>query len=146
MIDPECALAPLSEADQKIVSDVLKAVVEADGDGLLSRLDRKDLPILYVDENILVRDHITRLLKASDLPIIVVSSQEDLKAELRDRGMSDREILEKLTGVMHPMRSDAELPGLAEVVRAMPAYKVNNPGKSSRRPALPRNKKRDRWN
>lgn len=142
----ERPLPALNPADEKIVKDILKAVVEADGDGMLKRLDRKDLPILYIDEHVLIRDQVTRLLKASDLPIIIVSSQEDLKTELRDRGMSEREILEKLTGMVHPMRSDVEPLGLAEVVHAMPAFKVNNPGKSSQRPALPKNRKRDRWN
>jgi hypothetical protein len=139
-------LQAFSEADQKTVRDILKAVVEADGDGLLKRLDRKDLPILFIDEHALLRDHVARLLRTADLPIIVVSTKDELNAELRDRGMSERDIREKLTGLTHPMRSDAELSGLAEVVRAMPAFKVNNPGKSSRRPALPKNRKRDRWN
>jgi len=137
---------PLTGEDQKIVNDILRAVVEADRDGLLKQMDHKDLPILYIDEHALLRDTVIRTLKAADLPIIVLSSKEELANELRDRGMSEREIQEKLTGMVHPMRSDAGLPDLAEVVRAMPAFKVNNPGKSSRRPALPKNRKRDRWN
>jgi hypothetical protein len=139
-------LHALDPADEKIVKDILKAVVEADGDGMLRRLDRKDLPILYIDEHMLIRNHVTHLLRQSDLPIIVVATQDELKSELRGRGMSERNILEKLTGMVHPMRSDVEPLGLAEVVHAMPAFEVNNPGKSSRRPALPKNRKRDRWN
>jgi hypothetical protein len=113
---------------------------------MLRRLDRKDLPILYIDEHMLIRNHVMHLLRQSDLPIIVVATQDELKSELRGRGMSEHEILEKLTGVTHPMRSDAKLKGWAEEVCAMPVFKVNNPGKSSRRPALPKNRKRDRWN
>ena len=142
----ERPLPALNPADEKIVKDILTAIVEADGDGLLGRLPREQLPILYIDEHALLRDHVTRLLKTSDLPVIVVGSLDEVKGELRTRGMSEREIQEKLTGMVHPMRSDAELSGLAEVVHAMPAFKVNNPGKSSQRPALPKNRKRDRWN
>ena len=106
----------------------------------------RETPILYLDEASVAIPHLHQVLKDSNLPVIVVTGREELRKVLIERGMSEREIQAKLTGVTHPMRSDAELTGLAEVVRAMPAYKVNNPGKSSRRPALPRNRKRDRWN
>ena len=105
----------------------------------------RDLPILYV-EHALHAPQVIEKIRSANLPLIVISSKDELRAELRERGMSEREIQEKLTGMVHPMRSDAGLPDLAEVVRAMPVFKVNNPGKSSRRPALPKNRKRDRWN
>jgi hypothetical protein len=105
----------------------------------------RELPILYV-EHALHAPHVIEAIRAAKLPLIVIASPEELRGELKSRGMSEREILEKLTGMVHPMRSDVEPLGLAEVVHAMPAFKVNNPGKSSQRPALPKNRKRDRWN
>jgi hypothetical protein len=105
----------------------------------------RELPILYV-EHALHAPHVIEAIRAAKLPLIVIASPEELRVELKSRGMSERKIQEKLTGMVHPMRSDVEPLGLAEVVHAMPAFKVNNPGKSSQRPALPKNRKRDRWN
>ncbi|BDD79904.1 hypothetical protein [Burkholderia phage FLC9] len=104
----------------------------------------RDLPILYVGHS-LHAPHVIEKIRAAQLPLIVIASPEELRGELQNRGMSEREIQEKITGLTHPMRSDAKLPSLAEVEYAMPVFKVNNPGKSSRRPALPKNRKRDRW-
>lgn len=136
----------MSEGDQQIVADIMKAVSKADSNGLLSQLPRDNLPILYVDEHALVRDEVIRALRAADLPMIVCATLGEAQDELRSRGLTDREIQAKLTGITHSMRSDVELPSLAEVECAMPVFKVNNPGKSSQRPALPKNRKRDRWN
>jgi hypothetical protein len=106
----------------------------------------RETPILVLDDHSSAIPNLHQALKDAGLPVIIVNGQEELRKVLTDRGLSEREIREKLTGLTHPMRSDAELSGLAEVVRAMPAIKVNNPGKSTRRPALPKNRKRDRWN
>lgn len=108
------------------------------------------LPILFVDDHRGFSPDILNTLReglaASGTPVIIFTDREELQGELSKRGMSDAEVREKLTALTQGMRSDAEFKNLAEVVRAMPAYKAEIAEKGSKRPALPKNRKRDRWN
>lgn len=107
----------------------------------------RESPVIYLDKVAAVNPHILKVLEGSSLKIVVVTTIDDLRSEIRERGMDERITLEKITGVAQGMRNDAEFPDLAEVLRAMPIRKLAKEDlKSSKRPALPKNRKRDRWN
>ena len=132
------------EERELIATSIKKDLDRMYKEGTLKREERP--PILYIEPSLAESKHIRELLKGADFPVIVLDSIQDVKNELKSRGMSDWEIQAKITGLAHDMRSDAELPSLAEVVRAMPAIVPKHEPKESKRPALPRNRKRDRWN
>lgn len=136
-VDPE---------DQRLVDSIKESLLEQLGEPIVDDLNPHPLlPILYMDAQTPHDHQIARLLREGSVPVMVITSLGEVESELSKRGLSDQEIQEKLTGLTHPMRSDAELPGLAEVLRAMPAIVPKPEPRESRRPALPKNRKRDRW-
>jgi hypothetical protein len=105
------------------------------------------MPILYVDTSMAVNRHVHEVLKDANFPLVIVETFEDLQAAMRERRIEPPLSMEKLTAMAQGMRSDVRFPNLAEVVNAMPALKLlKSETKTSKRPALPQNRKRDRWN
>lgn len=104
-------------------------------------------PILYIDTATATNRHVLDVLKDSHFPLVIVETFEDLQAAMRERRIEPPLSMEKLTAMAQGMRSDVRFPNLAEVVNAMPALKLPRTDmKTSKRPALPQNRKRDRWN
>lgn len=100
--------------------------------------------VAYLDPVMTMNKHIQEVLKGSGIRVIVVSSADHLRSLAKESGIHDLLILEKITALAQGMRSDLEPPDLRDVVRIMP--KATVPEKESRRPSLPKNRKRDRWN
>jgi hypothetical protein len=92
-------------------------------------------PVLILDVFLAAHSEIQAALKDSGFRVITVSSQQELIEAARMQGFSEAQIQEKITGLTHVMRSDAELLSLAEVVRAMPVAKLAMSEKKSHRPA-----------
>lgn len=134
------------------VSDEARQIVQDITEGLRAYGYGSDphpdvVPILYIDESTAVNRHVHELLKGALCPVVIVSTYPQLQAVMKERRIDPPITLEKLTALAQGMRSDAESWDLAEIVRAMPVPKLmKSEMKSSKRPVLPRNRKRDRWN
>lgn len=125
-------------------------IITLDDDGRLTEITsenkgafRRVVPV-YIGRALVNNMDFLGLLKDSPCPIMVVDFN-GLDVSMVE--LTQKEIQAKLTGVAHDMRSDVKLPSLAEVVPTMPVLmKKLLSSTSRRRPALTKNRKRDRWN